>query len=448
MHSYSDIPGKEHHGSIEILSNVYTRVSALVLPLKADYAQLWHTSFRYPMKLCEQFTPEQQMNKEDELDRVIGQASSAISKNGTGPDAIRYHRLKNTVRNSLFNSMGLFDCIFDEQTRDKFSQSTDDFIREAKEFNPAIRSEDIYQALRNVWIINSIQLYLGYPIVMTPSCFAYSMLYPYTDNALDAPDTGNESKSILNHHFTLRLAGLSVPTTSTLERDVFRLFEFIENEYDRSMYPHVYDSLLAIQYAQTRSVKQQDAESAPDFEELLDISIEKGGTSVLADGFLVSGNLSPEDAKFLFGYGVFLQIIDDLQDLRDDLKNNQMTLIGRTAGNEYLDEITNRILAFTQSTLTLTNRPHFHDQGGLGELIERSCRVLVLEAIAQNHMYYTPQYVSTMEKYSPVRFEYFRRMKDYLRKLGKKLPGRQSIPPNVRLGESGLTRVYPDFIEI
>ena len=420
---------------------------AFVNSLKSYYKRLWNASSGGFPKLHEHFTPEQQRQKEKELDCIIAQASSSLANDSTGNDPIRFHHIKNIVRNSLINSVGLFHCTFDEQTQKEFSLSTDDFISEAKKFNPELSSDDIYQALRNVWIVNSIQVYLNQKVAMTPSCFAYSMLYPYTDNTLDAPEIDRETKRRLNQRLALRLAGMPVSITNNLERDMYKLFEMIEKEFDRATYPHVYESLLAIHHAQTRSVSQQSTNRRPSSHELLDISIEKGGTSVLADGYLIKGDLSAEDAEFLFGYGVFLQIIDDLQDLQSDLDDHQTTIIGDASGREFLDEITNRLITFMYRTLALARRTRFHEQGSLRELIERSCLILVLEAIARHHTYYTPDYVSAMEKYSPVRFEYFRQTKNHLRQLGNNLPGRQPIPPSVRLSERVLRRVCPGFVE-
>ena len=40
--------------------------------------------------------------------------------------------------------------------------------------------------MRNVWIGNNLQMLLGVPVCLTQGLFAYSMLYPVTDNVLDA----------------------------------------------------------------------------------------------------------------------------------------------------------------------------------------------------------------------------------------------------------------------
>ena len=61
-----------------------------------------------------------------------------------------------------------------------FREALVEFARMARRFDPTISSLDIYQASRNVWMANVIQLLLGIPIAVTPAIFAYSMLYPYT----------------------------------------------------------------------------------------------------------------------------------------------------------------------------------------------------------------------------------------------------------------------------
>ncbi len=69
-----------------------------------------------------------------------------------------------------------------------YLDAAEKFITTARKENPQLKDEEIFQALRNVWIMNSLQIYWGLPVEMTPSVYAYSMLYPYTDNFLDNPE--------------------------------------------------------------------------------------------------------------------------------------------------------------------------------------------------------------------------------------------------------------------
>lgn len=292
-----------------------------------------------------------------------------------------------------------------------FSKVTDDFIRQAYDFDPAITEEAVYQASRNVMIMNTFQMHLGKEITLAPSVFAYSMLYPYTDNYLDAVDVDQQTKHDANRRMELRLRGLAGTPRNRNERMIDKLVGMIENEFDRRSYPLVYESLLAIHSAQSRSVAQQGTRCALSWDELLDVSIEKGGTSVLADGYLVAGDLTKEDAEFFFRFGVLLQLIDDLQDLQEDLCLSQRTVVGAEAEAGCLDGFTNRFMSYMARVLEPANQ----GQQRLYRLIERSCRLLVLEAVASNREFYSADYLLTMEQRSPVRFEYLRAVKRRLR---------------------------------
>ena len=61
--------------------------------------------------------------------------------------------------------------------------------------------------------------------------------------------------------------------------------------------------MIAINEAQTKSLLQH-TKTIPPNELIMEISMEKGGTSVLADGYLVEGDMTEEDALFAFGLGV------------------------------------------------------------------------------------------------------------------------------------------------
>lgn len=83
-----------------------------------------------------------------------------------------------------------------------------------------------------------------------------------------------------------------------------------------------------------------------DDESLLQISVEKGGTSVLTDAYLVRGGLAPDDADFAFGYGVLLQLMDDLQDFPQDLKHDHATLVTRQAALGSVESVVRRLRSF------------------------------------------------------------------------------------------------------
>jgi hypothetical protein len=115
----------------------------------------------------------------------------------------------------------------------------------ARRFDPAITSEDIYQAGRNVWTANFLQLLLGMPVHVTPAIFAYSLLYPYCDNYLDDPAIPSATKLDFNERFRSRLAGASIAPRDRHERIISDLVGMIEAQFERAHYPQVFASLLA-----------------------------------------------------------------------------------------------------------------------------------------------------------------------------------------------------------
>jgi len=186
---------------------------------------------------------------------------------------------------------------------DSSFEVTASFLDEARSFNPALGLEDLFQALRNVWIMTSLQLFRDEPIAYTPSIFAYSMLYPYTDNALDDRSIEPAEKIRSGERLRDRLSGVDLLPSSSHEADVFRLVGMIEGEHPRDVCPDVYESLLAIARAQMKSLRQQRRSLSPYETDLLALSLEKGGTSVLADAYLVAADLSAEEEAFHFGFG-------------------------------------------------------------------------------------------------------------------------------------------------
>ena len=112
-----------------------------------------------------------------------------------------------------------------------------EFARMARRFDPAISAEDIYQAGRNVMTANFIQVLLGLPVEVTPSVFAYSMLYPYTDNYLDDPAISRTTKLAFNHRLQRRLMGEEVRPANPSEATISELIGMIEGQWDRDALP-------------------------------------------------------------------------------------------------------------------------------------------------------------------------------------------------------------------
>jgi len=311
--------------------------------------------------------------------------------------------------------LDLSGAYLDSVLSDAFLGATRSFITDVRSFNPRQEIGDVYQAVRNVWIMNTLQMYMNIPVCSSPSVFAYSMLYPYTDNINDNADFAESEKRSFNIRLKQWLEGVDVTAANGHEEKVRRLIRYIEDQYPRQNSEAVYQSLLSIYNAQVRSLSlQQNSKNVPE-SIVLNISFEKGGTSVLADGFLVNDKLNFSQQSFCFGFGTFLQISDDLQDIRDDLKNGHMTVYSMCAGKRNLDAKVNKLMNFMNDVIDM-NLNGDSDSDKLRELILRNCNFLIMEAVSRNSAYFSEKYLENFERYSPVRFAYLSRLRANLKK--------------------------------
>jgi len=284
-----------------------------------------------------------------------------------------------------------------------------ELARWTRRFDPTMTRTDIVQACRNAWTACGLQPLLGRPTRLTPSILAYSLMYPYSDNYLDRADIPAEAKSRFSDRFREKLSGQAPPPVNEREAALWALVGLVEGEYPRELYPQVFESLLAIHSAQERSIAQLTNGGRSSDADLLEISCEKGGTSVLADAFLAAGVLNDEEARFAFQWGMLLQLGDDLQDLRDDLRRQSATLFTRAVRRaEPLDGLVNQLLAFSDRVAAgMDELPHATPM--LRRLLRMSWRSLIVEAVADARECFTRRFLRELECTSPFRLKFLRR---------------------------------------
>jgi hypothetical protein len=338
---------------------------------------------------------------------------------------------------------------------DAFFTAASDFSRAARAFDPNLNVDDLWQALRNVWIGNGLQMLLDLPVRSTPALFAYSMLYPVTDNLLDDPSIAAADKRRFTDRFGQRLAGFTIAPTNAAESAAFALVATIERQFPRHWYPDVHESLLAIHHGQVLSLAQQQVcrtegsdprgwDPRHDDERLLAISCEKGGTSVLADLYLIAGEASDETERFAFGYGVALQLMDDLQDATIDAAVGHQTLFTRAAARGPLDAITARLLQFIDRAIDAGRHPTRLRAPRYGEaspqlrpshvlqagdedrldLLRRNCRSLVVGSMAEQPALFTARFRRQVTRYWPLSLGGIRRLRVRAR---RRLPSERVI---------------------
>ncbi len=288
-----------------------------------------------------------------------------------------------------------------------------DLARRARRLDPTVSIVDILQAARNAWVACGVQAMLGKQIRLTPGIFAYSMLYPYSDNFLDDGSVSREAKLTFSERFESCLEGEQELAATRLEGVVWELVAMIEDEFPRDEYPGVWASLLAIHRAQTRSIDQMHREGlhsggAPNrASRTLDLTVTKGGTSVLADAYLAAGHLTAFEAKVAFDWGVVLQLGDDLQDFHGDRARGSRTLFTGAAAFGALDGVTNKTFHFSRSVMrevaALPTCPAV-----MKSLLERSSRLFLIRSVAGAAPFFTKPYLGRLEQYSPFTFRFLK----------------------------------------
>jgi len=284
-----------------------------------------------------------------------------------------------------------------------------------------VSTTDIMQACRNAWTACGLQALLTGNMRVTPSIFAYSMLYPYSDNYMDDPAIAREAKLSFSERFRRRLAGDPVLPANEREAAIWRLVGLIESQYSRADTPQVFDSLLAIHRAQEESLRLLRRGRPAGAVDVLALSFAKGGSSVLADAYLAGGSVTGDQARFAFDWGVLLQLADDLQDVHGDRKRGLLTLFSQAAERGPLDEPTNRTLQFAQKVMAQLDAFRAPGSEVLKELILSSSYSLLIRSAGEAGELYTKPYLARLESWSPFRFAFWRERRAQLARRGNVL---------------------------
>ncbi|MBC7826600.1 MAG: hypothetical protein H7122_02555 [Chitinophagaceae bacterium] len=376
-----------------------------------DYAVYWRNSEpRFPL-LNRKFNFSDKQARERVLDQYLESVKTLRKKKQSGHtfSAKDERHFLDRTRNFLCHTLDFTTDQLDVMLSPETTEVCRQFATQARQFDPTIDFKDILQAGRNVWIMNGLQIVLGLPVKLTPSIFAYSLLYPYTDNLIDNPEITSFDKMIFSNNFHKRLEGKPIKPNNPSEEIIYSLVAMIEEEFPRADYPGVYQSLLAIHETQTNSVQLMLPEGTLSETETLKICLAKGGASVIADGYLVAGTLTKEQEFFLFGYGAYLQLLDDIQDVKEDGDAGLKTLFSKN--HELLEMKINQTWWFGDQVmqgLSLLGGQHLEV---FGSLMQKSMDLFIIEAIAQNPDLYSLKYIHEMEAHSPFSFSYIQKQK-------------------------------------
>lgn len=316
-----------------------------------------------------------------------------------------------------------------QETLAEFKEETKRFVRQTRSFDPELSAENIWQALRNYFIYAVIADLQGQKQECKEAAFAYSLLYPYTDNFIDEKGHTKQEKESYNRMIADILQGApGMPEKRTqeapekvssrvLEKSVANMPEKRIQEKTSQLLKRLVDSytgeknqeirnlLLMMLEAQSRSIRQQTGKGELTKEDILNISAYKGSVSVLIDYFFTTEELREEEVRFYMRFGFFLQLADDLQDRKEDRKSGSKTLMVHATQKGELAENVNRLLHYAHRIFAeftpVNNR--------LKSFMEKNSYSLVLGAAMENPECFSKEEQERMERCFLIHMEFLQK---------------------------------------
>lgn len=286
-----------------------------------------------------------------------------------------------------------------------FKCETKYFVHRVRSFDDTLTPAQIWQTLRNYFIYAMIvdlqgeEQHAGDPIL------AYSLLYPYTDNYIDDHQISIQDKEQYNRMIALKLKGESAAPQNALEEKTCRLLDMILEPYEGSAKKKIAGTLLELLEAQNNSIRQQKTDITE--EQILEISMWKGSTSVLADYLFATTKWTEYEENFYLKFGFILQLVDDLQDIDEDRKSGSRTLMTEAEKQQKLEQCTNRLLWFTWNVIREFNPINSLLKG----FVLKYCVEISLMTAAVNQQFFSEKYLKALEPYLPFSNDFLKKMK-------------------------------------
>ena len=313
----------------------------------------------------------------------------------------------------------------------EFEKTIETFLDRANAFDETISTESLWQAMRNYLIYAVIANLQGKSQDCHDAILGYSLLYPYTDNYIDAWRRTSDDKNAYHDLIRRTLSGESASPRNDHEKKTMRLLYLVLDHYsdDVTRRQDAANLLLIMLQAQEESMLQIHRRGAKklDAAEILRISAYKGGLSVLLDYMISIGfdcsERTEDEMCFYLALGLVLQLADDLQDLAEDRKKHAQTLATACRGRKARERFANRLLHFAWDCISgfSPRNPELH------HFILRNCQSMLLVSVAQNAKYFSKDYLKMIDPYLPVSLSYIMRMGGDGMLNGKSVPGGKGV---------------------
>lgn len=179
--------------------------------------------------------------------------------------------------------------------------------------------------------------------------FAASAIHPAQDDYIDKQEV---DKSIINDIY-LKIEGKEVVAKDKNVKIIFDLIDIIYKKYPVEKHENLVEILKKLHYWQLKSTKQKLKNC--DEDELLNISLMKGGYAFAFYGYIALGKMDFLEFRHFFGMGGIFQIMDDLHDIEIDINDNIETIWTKHIyNNTKADEVINGIIEIQREFESIT----------------------------------------------------------------------------------------------
>lgn len=292
-----------------------------------------------------------------------------------------------------------------------FIQETKHFTARVREFDETLTPAQIWQTLRNYFIYAMIVDMQGEKQNAEDPILAYSLLYPYTDNYIDDDQISRQDKERYNQMIALKLKEESATPHNSLEEKTCRLLDMILDTYTDPAKKKIAGTLLQLLEAQNNSIGQQKTDVTE--EQILEISMWKGSTSVLADYLFATTDWTEYEESFYLKFGFILQLVDDLQDIEEDRKSGSHTLMTEAEKQQKLEQRTNHLLWFTWNVI----REFEPVNPELKGFVLKYCVEISLLTATINQQLFPRKYIEALEPYLPFSVDFLKKMMKQQKKI-------------------------------
>jgi hypothetical protein len=360
------------------------------------------------------FLPENSKETKSQNEQYIQAISNDFQKQFESFPRFRLLRKKwkkNTFHllNEALNTETLINIhqVMDANNLDSFQTELMEFLRHVRIFAPELSFEGIGQATRNYVVYGMFKQLNELKDGFNKACFGYSMLYPFTDNYIDSKQFSDTEKAEYNQIIRDKINGKIVHPSSDHQRKTCELLEAIESVYDRDSDSTIFTLLIMILDAQKDSLRQQNSDTILTLDERLNISLYKGGVSVLIDQYFAKNEFNEEELNFYLSFGFFLQLVDDLQDIKEDCRQGNQTIFTLNLHFDETEKIVNKMLHFIYH---ITNSFQAKNKEFL-DFLQANCYQLVYLSLVGSKEYFSKEYLDTIERYSLVTYPFVNNLK-------------------------------------